>query len=62
MEPCITLRRSIMTASQVLNSQDPANPLLAAAKFLFIYLIFFSFGVFCPLKQGPLTREHALAC
>lgn len=32
------------------------NPLLAAAIF------FSSFIVFCTLKQGPLTREHALAC
>lgn len=40
MELCITLRRSIMTASQVLSSQDPANPLLAAANFFLALLCF----------------------
>lgn len=56
MKLCITLRCSIMTRSQVLNSQDPAKSIVGSCDF------FPCFNVFCALKQGPLTREHALAC
>lgn len=40
MEPCITLRHSIMTASQVLNSQDRAKSIVGSCNFFFFLLCF----------------------